>query len=205
MNSEQQEYERRELDRAIHEERQIEGAPLSERKENQQNFFKAMRDDPAVVAERLGWLFNGSYGKGAQLRALQVLASPRMNRQAALNQLTGIYEWRCPGRMIVDAWKKLSPAQKQTLQMMLEIVIIETENELRAEASEPSQPPSLPTTPSKHGFILGQSVQMHPATDAFMRGDRYGDVVGFGREKVHVKMVRSGKIRKVSPGNLNPL
>jgi hypothetical protein len=52
------------------------------------------------------------------------------------------------------------------------------------------------------GFYKGERVSMHPATDAFMMGDRYGNVVKVGQKLVHVKMDRSGKIRKVSPGNL---
>jgi hypothetical protein len=54
-------------------------------------------------------------------------------------------------------------------------------------------------------FLKGQRVQMGPHTDAFMMGDRYGDVVKIGRTKVHVKMDRSGKIRQVSPRNLDPV
>lgn len=29
----------------------------------------------------------------------------------------------------------------------------------------------------------GDRVQLHPATDDWMRGDRFGEVVGFGRSK----------------------
>jgi hypothetical protein len=46
---------------------------------------------------------------------------------------------------------------------------------------------------------------MHPATDAFMMGDRYGDVVKIGKSKIHVKMDRSGKTRLVDPKNLEAL
>ena len=131
MNYEEQQYNNREIARAMNEEKRINKAPLSERKENQQRFFEAMRDDPAIVAERLGWVFNGSYGKGAQLRAQQVLTNPRLNRVAILNQYTGIYEWRCPGSMVVDAWKKLSQHEKKTLDSMLEMVIQEVEADER--------------------------------------------------------------------------
>jgi len=54
-------------------------------------------------------------------------------------------------------------------------------------------------------FLKGQRVQMGAHTDAFMMGDRYGDVVKIGQKLVHVKMDRSGKIRKVSPSNLEPV
>jgi hypothetical protein len=51
-------------------------------------------------------------------------------------------------------------------------------------------------------FYKGERVSMHPATDAFMMGDRYGEVVKIGKSKIHVKMDRSGKTRLVLPGNL---
>ena len=43
---------------------------------------------------------------------------------------------------------------------------------------------------------VGQRVELHPATDAWMMGDRYGEVVKITRQYVHVKMDRSGKIRR---------
>lgn len=46
-------------------------------------------------------------------------------------------------------------------------------------------------------LTIGQRVELHPATDAWMMGDRYGEVVKIGRTYIHVKMDRSGKVRKV--------
>lgn len=54
-------------------------------------------------------------------------------------------------------------------------------------------------------FVVGQRVELHPATDAWMFGDRYGEVVKVGRKLVHVKMDRSGKTRKVSPRNIGQI
>lgn len=42
---------------------------------------------------------------------------------------------------------------------------------------------------------VGDRVQIHPAADAWVRGDRYGEVVKVGRTIVHVRMDRSGRIR----------
>lgn len=46
-------------------------------------------------------------------------------------------------------------------------------------------------------------VKVHPATDAFMQGDVYGNVQRStqvkGREIVHVLMDRSNKVRKFTP------
>lgn len=45
-------------------------------------------------------------------------------------------------------------------------------------------------------------VELHPATDAWMRGDRYGIVASVGRKYVHVKMDRSGRTLPVLPRNI---
>jgi hypothetical protein len=42
-----------------------------------------------------------------------------MNREAILTQLVAVYEWMCPRRMAVDAWKKLTPAQKEKLSKII--------------------------------------------------------------------------------------
>lgn len=49
---------------------------------------------------------------------------------------------------------------------------------------------------------LGQRVQAHPATDTWMRGDRYGQIAKIGRKYITVKMDRSGRAVRFSPSNL---
>jgi hypothetical protein len=44
----------------------------------------------------------------------------------------------------------------------------------------------------------GDRVELHPATDDWMRGDRYGEVVGFGRAREY-KDTFTGKINRVVP------
>ena len=39
----------------------------------------------------------------------------------------------------------------------------------------------------------GDRIQTHPATNAWMRGDRFGTVVKVGTKKVQVLMDRSGR------------
>lgn len=46
-------------------------------------------------------------------------------------------------------------------------------------------------------------VQSHPATDAWMRGDRYGSVTKVGRKWVHVRMDRSGRTLRFTPDNID--
>lgn len=49
---------------------------------------------------------------------------------------------------------------------------------------------------------IGTRVQLHSATDRWMRGDRYGDVIKIGRKYNHVLMDRSGQTIKIRPENL---
>jgi hypothetical protein len=51
-------------------------------------------------------------------------------------------------------------------------------------------------------FILNQRVQAHPATDTWMRGDRYGTVKKIGRRYIHVLMDRSGRTIRFDIDNL---
>jgi hypothetical protein len=122
------EYESSERRRAMLDEQRIERAPLSDRKEAQAAFHEVMARDPAVVAERISWLIDGNYGYGQMQIARQVVGSPRMNREAALTQLVAVYEWQCPRRMAVDAWKKLTPAQKKALSAAVAVVVESAEH-----------------------------------------------------------------------------
>lgn len=66
-------------------------------------------------------------------------------------------------------------------------------------------------------FRKGERVQLHAATDQWMRGDRYGTVVGYGREAefydtdtkergkvrpVRVRLDKSGRVMRFHPDNL---
>lgn len=51
-------------------------------------------------------------------------------------------------------------------------------------------------------FTVGDRVELHPATDRWMRGDRFGTVVKLGRRYVHVALDRSGDTRQFSPENV---
>ena len=123
----QAQYEANELAIARRDEERINSEPLEDRKECQASYLEAMRSDPALVAERIAWLIYGNYGKGPQLLAERIVASPRSNRVAGLSQLACVFEWRCPRAMGVAAWKKLTASQKQSLESAIEMVISEAE------------------------------------------------------------------------------
>jgi hypothetical protein len=125
----QAEYERRELADARKHLDGLRRAPLSDRKEAQAEFYKAMSEDPNLVAERVGWLLAGNYGYGSMLMAKQVLANPRMNRSAALTQMVGAFEWMTPDDMVRAAWKKLSASEKAALESALQAEIASAQSE----------------------------------------------------------------------------
>lgn len=126
-------YASRTLGEAHQHAQEVEKAPLDERKEARDAFYEVMAEDPALVAERISWIIDGNYGHGEMLKAKQVIASPRMNRRAALTHLVGMYEWKCPGNFAIDAWKKLTAQQKAALDAAVDVVIEAAEAEMASE------------------------------------------------------------------------
>lgn len=125
----QAEYERRELASAHRKLDDLRRAPLADRKEAQAEFLAAMRDNPEIVGERIGWLLGGNYGYGEMLLAKRVLGNPRLNRSAALTQMIGAYEWQVPEEMSRAAWKKLSSSEQTRLESVVQEAIASAERE----------------------------------------------------------------------------
>jgi hypothetical protein len=46
----------------------------------------------------------------------------------------------------------------------------------------------------RYGFAAGDRVGTHPATDAWMSGDRFGEVVSASKVGVRVRLDRSGRV-----------
>jgi hypothetical protein len=125
----QSEYENRELSQANQQLREVEKAPLADRKEAAANFLAAMRDHPQLVADRIGWLLDGNYGYGAMQMAKRVLGSPRMNRSAALTHMVGAFEWSTPSAMARAGWNKLTKGQQAALERAVQGAIRVAESE----------------------------------------------------------------------------
>jgi hypothetical protein len=113
------EYLRRERALFIKQLNKVEKAPLAERREDSLQFEADLRDTPETVAERIGWILNGSYGKGSYDAAHEVIRRPRMNHGAWLLQTVGALEWRAPVKGVIAAWKKLTVAQKAKLERLI--------------------------------------------------------------------------------------
>jgi len=126
------EYHARSRREALQHEHDVNNASLSDRQEARKEFGEALKD-PALIAERIGWLIDGHYGFGEMLTAKSIMAHPRINRRAGLIQLIGVYEWHCPIDFGIQVWKKLTASQKQALNAALDIVIGEAEKEMLEE------------------------------------------------------------------------
>jgi hypothetical protein len=50
-------------------------------------------------------------------------------------------------------------------------------------------------------FLIGERVELHPATDLWMMGARFGTVIKVTRTKVHVKL-DAGRTVRMSPTDL---
>ena len=54
-------------------------------------------------------------------------------------------------------------------------------------------------------FRLGLRVESHPGTNAWIFGDRFGEVTKVGRKLIHVRMDRSGRTLRFSPDCIRPV
>jgi hypothetical protein len=54
-------------------------------------------------------------------------------------------------------------------------------------------------------FHPDQRIELHPATDLWMAGARYGDVVKVGSKYVHVQLDRVKGVKKIAIGLLRPV
>jgi len=89
----------------------VERAPLHERREAKADFF-GLLTDPAILAQRVGWLFDGNYGFGAMMKARDIAARPKLNRIAGISQLIAALECLCSSDMARKAYMSLTDEQK---------------------------------------------------------------------------------------------
>lgn len=92
---------------------------LAERKENLAEFARDVKTDPELLAERVSWLLNGSYGHGAYVKAHEVIRNKKLNREAWLVQTVSALEWGVPQRMIAGWWNSLSPSQQTKINILV--------------------------------------------------------------------------------------
>lgn len=52
------------------------------------------------------------------------------------------------------------------------------------------------------GYSVKDRVQIHPATDRWTRGDRYGEIERVTKTRLHVRMDRSKQLVTFHPDNI---
>jgi hypothetical protein len=54
----------------------------------------------------------------------------------------------------------------------------------------------------KENYKIGDRVELHPATDLWMRGERYGEITGIGTKYARIKLDKSEKTVSITPRNV---
>ena len=54
-------------------------------------------------------------------------------------------------------------------------------------------------------YHVGDRIELHPATDRWMSGDRYGAIVKVTRKLVHILLDKSGRTAKMHPSNIGAI
>lgn len=110
-------YHDRELRSLFNRMEEIRKAPLRDRQEACDSLLEYSKNDPELVAERIGWLLNGTYGYAEGYLANRDLEhgmkSKRFNLNAALYNLIAMIEWQCPYANKV--YNKLSNREQKDL------------------------------------------------------------------------------------------
>jgi len=106
----------------------VESAPLADRREARAAWGESLRTQSELIGERVAWLLDGLYGKGAYDAAREVAGNPRMNRVAWLGQTIAALEWQCASREARAEWKALPIGKRKTVDRAILKAIESREN-----------------------------------------------------------------------------
>jgi len=111
------EYEQRAQREAMAHIRRAEQGSRAELREAEAALLEVMRDNPALIAERIMWVLRGHFGYGEMKMAFNSLLQrgTRATKIARLTQLVGAFEWSVGPKRVTAVWKQLTDAQKQAL------------------------------------------------------------------------------------------
>ena len=121
----QAEYEEREAVDLRRKLAEVERAPLADRKAAAADYARTLAENPDIVAERVDWLIQGSYGYGSYRAALRILADKQSNRAAQLGQMIAALEWQCPNARARQVYNGLTVTQQTNVNKRIEAVIAE--------------------------------------------------------------------------------
>ena len=120
-------YIRREKGKVQDKLRALSALPARWRQQNRAEYRKVVAERPAYIAMEVDHRLAGNFGAGEYHIAMDIMASPRMNRAAAFAQLIAGLEWECSGMDARKAYLSLSDGQKATIDTAIGEVIAEHE------------------------------------------------------------------------------
>jgi hypothetical protein len=98
----------------------LSAAPLIERQKARKDWIEAMKN-PAMIEERVSWLFNGSYGADAYYAACLIMCmTAGANKVAQLGALLAGLDWNCPADFARDGWSRLTPDEQAAVNQAVE-------------------------------------------------------------------------------------
>jgi hypothetical protein len=112
------EYKRIEGSRFFRQIEEIEKSPLNDRIEGYNNLLEYCQLYPNIIAERIQWLLNGSYGKGSYDRAWYIIHNTK-NPIPELFHIISHLEWMTSSYYASKAYKKLTQAEKDKLNTLI--------------------------------------------------------------------------------------
>ena len=130
-------YETIELNRARSELSNLNSIPLQQKREAKQEFFEHLVFCPDLVAVKIEWLLNGSYGFGYQAIAKTYFnRSKRFNIRANLLQLIACAEYLCPATQANQAYKMLCSEQQDEINDLIEIEVQHYKSKQKTHATK---------------------------------------------------------------------
>lgn len=104
-------YEQREMMKANKYLADLSHMSLTDRQEARADYLDALATNLSRIYDDVNHLFDGNYGHGAQLLALDALERDGSNRLAAIAIMVAGFGYSCPAKFAIGAFAKLSKAQ----------------------------------------------------------------------------------------------
>ena len=132
-------------------------------------------------------------------------ASGKYNRERAVDAFMALAETGAKKYAQVFGGGSAAPWHEMFPVACRRLVAEEWRNEFEVEYGYGNYDNMLPEKYQKsstRNYMKGDRVQLHPSTDHWMRGDRYGDVVRVTNSKVTVKLDKSGNTVSLLPDKI---
>lgn len=107
-------------------------APLADRREARANYAE-MLANPALLTERIGWIFEGNYGEIEMILAKEIINNKKCNRAARLSVMIAGLECFCPDREAQGVYKALDQAQRGAVDAALAALLSAHDNNTEEE------------------------------------------------------------------------